>query len=227
MCYNKPDLETNEMRKSGHKVVVTIFAVICSLLNVSSAAPESTSSHEYRVKAAFMFQFVNFIDGWKFQQKDGENKESHSDKDKKVLIGIIGENPFKDAFEPLMEKKIRDRNIAIKKFKGFSEVKKRDKNIEVHPDIKDIQKCDMLFLCSSEKQYIVDILKPIQKERILTIADTQGFLEKGGIVNFIIERNRVRFEVNVIAAKRANLVLRSKLLRLATRVIMEDKVEEK
>lgn len=206
-------------------VVVTIFAVICSLLNVSSAASESTSSHEYRVKAAFMFQFVNFIDGWKFQQKDNESKENRSNKDKIVLIGIIGENPFKDAFRPLMDKKIRDRKITLKKFKGFSEVKKKDKDIEVHPDIKDIKKCDMLFLCSSEKQYIVDILKPIQNERILTIADTHDFIEQGGIINFIIERNKVRFEVNVIAAKRANLVFRSKLLRLAARVIMEDKVE--
>ena len=216
-----------KIRKSGQIVVVTILVVIGALLSVTPAAAESTSSHEYQVKAAFMFQFVNFIDGWKFQQKDSESNKNNSDKDKLVLVGIIGENPFKDAFVPLMEKKIRDRRIVLKQFKGFSDYKKKDKKIEVHPDIEDIKKCDMLFICSSERQYIIDILKPVQSERILTVADTQDFIEHGGIINFIIEKNKVRFEVNVIAAKRANLIFRSKLLRLAARVIMEDKVEGK
>ncbi len=215
------------MRKRGHVVIVAILAVTYTMLSMSPAAAETTSSHEYRVKAAFMSQFVNFIDGWKFQQKESERNENGSNSDEKIFVGIIGENPFKDAFVPLMENKTRDRKIALKQFRGFSDLKKKNKEIEVHPDIEDIKKCDMLFLCSSEKQYIVDILKPIQSERILTVADTQGFIEQGGIINFIIEKNRVRFEVNVIAAKRANLILRSKLLRLAARVIMEDKLEEK
>ena len=81
-------------------------------------------------------------------------------------------------------------------------------------------------MCSSERQYINEILEPIRNERILTIADTKGFLEKGGIINFIIEKSKVRFEINVEGARRAKLTIRSKLLRLATRVIMKDEVED-
>jgi hypothetical protein len=85
----------------------------------------------------------------------------------------------------------------------------------------------VLLLCPSEQRHIRNTLDPIRTESILTIADTEGSLEKGGIINFVIEKNKIRFEINTAAAKRAGLTIRSKLLRLATRLIAEDDVEGK
>ena len=203
--------------------IVIILAVIFVMPCVSLAGANAASSHEYRLKAAFMFQFVNFIDGWKFQQKTNENDQSN---DKRILIGIIGEDPFKDAFKPLMEKTVKNRKIAIKRFKGLSKLKSQDESVTLHPDLEDIKKCDLIFVCPSERQYIDEILDPLRNERILTISESQGFLEKGGVINFIIEKSRVRFEVNIAGAKRANMTIRSKLLRLAAQIIMDDEVEE-
>jgi len=170
-----------------------------------------------------MYQFVNFVDGWKFQQEtDGSNGSG----EKIILLGIIGKDQFGDAFKPLMDKTVKDRRIRVKRFEGFSILKSQDKKVTVHPDVNEIKKCDLLFVCSSEQKYIDEILGPIRNERILTIADTEDFLEKGGIINFIIEKSRVRFEINIDGAKRAKMTIRSKLLRLATQIIMEDEVKD-
>jgi len=199
------------------------LAVICIFSSMSTAASGSASSYEYRLKATFIYQFVNFIYGWKFEQ---EKDEDNKGEEKTIVLGIIGKDPFGEAFKPLAEKTAKERKIEVKRFEGFSKLKSRDEEIAVHPQIDQLKKCDILFVCSSEQKYIDKILSPIRNERVLTIADTEGFLEKGGIINFIIEKSKVRFEINVEGARRAKLTIRSKLLRLATDVIMEDEVED-
>ncbi len=209
-----------------HLAGIAGLAVMYVFSCMSPAAAQSTSNYEYRLKATFMYQFVNFIDGWKFQQEKNENNNNKENKEKIILLGIIGKDPFRDAFKPLMEKTVRDRKIKVRRFEGFSKLKSQDENVTVHPKTDQIKKCDLLFVCSSEQQYTNEILDPLRNEKILTIAETEGFLEKGGIINFIIEKSKVHFEINVVGAKRAKLTIRSKLLRLATRVIMEDDVED-
>ena len=218
MCHNKNKAKFVR-RIAGIAGLEMIYILSC----VSTVAAQSSVSYEYRLKATFIYQFINFIDGWKFQQEKDENNEN---KGEKILIGVIGEDPFGDAFKPLLEKTIKDRKMEVKRFEGFSELKSRDKNVTIHPEIRQIKKCDLLFVCSSEQKYINEILDPIRNERIMTIADTEGFLEKGGIINFIIKKNKVRFEINIAGAKRAKMTIRSKLLRLAVRIIMDDEVEQ-
>jgi hypothetical protein len=58
------------------------------------------------------------------------------------------------------------------------------------------------------------------------VGEMPGFLEAGGIMNFLMEDNKVRFEVNAAAAKHAKLKIRSQLLRLAKRVIEEKDAPE-
>jgi hypothetical protein len=50
---------------------------------------------------------------------------------------------------------------------------------------------------------------------ILTVGDTEGFAQSGGIIRFVTENNRIRFRINVDAAEAAHLTISSKLLRLA------------
>ena len=207
--------------------IVTILAACLLILStVQQTRAEEVPYEEYEIKAAFMYQFVNFIDGWRFQQKSGEGSGENPDNNRAITIGIIGKNPFQDAFIPLKEKQIKDRKVVVKYFKGLSELNSADEKVTLHPEIDRIKQCDLLFICSSEHQYIEDILNPIRRELILTIADTQDFVESGGVINFIIDKNKVRFEINTAAAHRAKLKIRSKLLRLAKRILENDNVEE-
>jgi hypothetical protein len=207
--------------------IVTVLAACLLLLStVQQARAEEAPYKEYEVKAAFMYQFVNFIDGWKFQQKSDEGNGENADDDKPIVIGIIGKNPFQDAFVPLKAKQIKDKNVVVKYFKGLSELNSDDEKVALHPEIERIKQCDLLFICSSEHEYIKDILNPIRHEPILTIADTHCFVESGGVINFIMDKNKVRFEINTAAAHRAKLKIRSKLLRLAKRILKDDDIEE-
>jgi hypothetical protein len=190
------------------------------MLRERTAYGESEASNEYKIKAVYIFQFINFIEGWEFQ------KEGNKNNNEPIVIGIIGKSPFDDAFEPLMEKTIQDRKIFIKYFIGFSELNNTDKKDMPHPDLEQIKGCNVLFVCSSEKNYITDILSSIRNDTILTVADMPNFLEKGGIINFILEKNKVLFNINTAAAKRAKLTIRAKLLRLAKKVIETDQIEE-
>jgi hypothetical protein len=82
-----------------------------------------------------------------------------------------------------------------------------------------LKKCHLLFICQSERKNTKEILDILNNNGVLTVADTQGFLDDGGIVNFIIEDNKVRFDINLTASEKAGLKIRSQLLRLAKKVI--------
>jgi len=79
----------------------------------------------------------------------------------------------------------------------------------------------VLYVCASEKEHLKEIINIVEGSSVLTVGDTDGFLEAGGIINLLIEDKKVRFEVNVTAAEKANLQIRSQLLRLAKRVVKE------
>jgi len=84
-----------------------------------------------------------------------------------------------------------------------------------------LKKCHLLFICQSERKNAKEIFDLLKNNGVLTVADTEGFLEDGGIVNFVIEDNKVRFDINLTASEKAGLKIRSQLLRLAKKVIKD------
>jgi hypothetical protein len=66
-------------------------------------------------------------------------------------------------------------------------------------------------------------LRAVEKNGLLTVGETPAFLNDGGIINFVLDQGRIRFEIDQDAAVRANLVISSRLLRLALRVVPESR----
>lgn len=184
-------------------VVLSLFVITIPL----EAQTESTSNQEYRIKAAFLYNFINFVD-WP--------KEKVTDSNELITIGIIGRDPFGKVFEPLKNKQAKDKKVLIRRFKGLEESIKSSDQIEA------IRKCHLLFVCRSEKQQLRKIINIVKGHNVLTVGDMNDLLESGGIVNFVIEDQKVCFEINNNAAKQAKLNIRSKLLRLAKKVIDEE-----
>jgi hypothetical protein len=179
---------------------------------------DTTASREYQIKAAFLYNFIMFTD-WP--------KEKMSDDNEPIIIGIIGKDPFGDAFEPVKDKNVKGKNVVIELFKGLEELKEADKkNFQEHPQIDSIKKCHVLFISSSEKKWLSEVIDGVKDNSILTVTDTEGFIEAGGIINFTVEEKKVGFEVNLIATEKAKLKISSKLLRLAKRVIKKENKEE-
>jgi hypothetical protein len=198
------------MRIKACNLIFLALALFVVLI-VPHAWADSAQSLEYQVKAAFLYNFIKFVD-W---------PEETSDSNEPIIIGIVGKDPFEDAFKPLQEKEAKDRKVIIQRFEGFVELEKSGKKEkdQPHPKNQDIQKCHLLFICPSESERIADIIASVKGHSILTVGDIQGFLESGGIVNFVIEENKVGFEINIAAAEHAKLKIRSQLLRLAKRVV--------
>ena len=203
------------------RIKVYIFVVLPLALFVppiaARAQADSASSREYQIKAAFLYNFLNFVD-WP--------KERIADSNEPITIGIIGKDPFGDAFQPVRNKKVRNKKIIIERFKGLEELKKagEKEKTEMHRIIEALRKCHLLFICSSEEKELKEIINLVKGHNVLMVGDMKGFLESGGIINFLMEEKKVRFEINVAAVKRAELQIRSQLLRLAKRVITEDDV---
>lgn len=183
-------------------------------------APTGTKlDREYPIKVGFLYNFMKFTN-WPAESVQDDNNSIAADSNEPMTIGIIGKDPFGGSFEVLRNKLVRNRKIVTKRFKSFPEVKKSSEQI------KSIRKCHVLFVCSSQEVEFRKILDLVKDHAVLTVADTEGFLESGGIINFVPEEKKIRFEVNVTVAKRAKLKISSKLLSLAKRIVEEKQAKD-
>jgi len=228
-----------------HRWVVWLAALVVlggSWPNVYGAPESRSHKHsekEYQVKAAFIYNFMKFIE-WPKETTgkgaDGENsKEPKKDNDKKdepIVIGMVGDNPFGKAFELIIKKKINNKKIAITEFEGLEEYKARAKNKAKYKEEyiaeyeKALKKCHVLFFHATKVHNYHGIVELVGDSSVLTVGDIESFTDNGGVIGFAVEKKKVRFEVNLTAARRANLKISSKLLRLAKRVIEEKKTTE-
>jgi hypothetical protein len=196
------------------KIKTYIFVVVFLVLLIWTQAqtePTSITGREYQLKAAFLYNFIMFID-WPPEKMAGNEP---------IIIGVIGKDPFGDAFEPIKGKQVNNRQVVVKRFKGFEEFKKADQ-AELDQLKEAIKKCHVLYICRSETKTIKEITDLIKGHGVLTVGSVESFVESDGrIINFIVEEDKIRFEINVTAAREAKLQIRSQLLRLAKRIIGE------
>ena len=180
---------------------------------------ESAREREYKIKAAFVYNFIKFID-WP--------QEKTPDKDAPITIGVIGSDTVVKAFDPVRNKQVKGRRLVIKRFEEWDKLKKsQEKNDSAWKEkLEALKKCRVLFICTCEsgkKEVPVEIIKALKGSGILLVGEMPGFLEKGGVINFVTENKKVRFEVNSTSAKRNKLKIRSQLLKLAKRVYKEER----
>ncbi len=75
--------------------------------------------------------------------------------------------------------------------------------------------CQILFISSSEEVRLKEILAVLDNTSVLTVSDMPYFTRRGGMIQFVTEANRIRFEVNLTSAERTGLILSSQLLKVA------------
>ena len=162
------------------------------LLSADAGAQESQPS-EYQVKAAFLFNFAKFVE-WPPGSFAGATSP--------MVIGILGDNPFgSDLEQTIQNKTINNRLIVIKPL----------------PSLAEATNCQVLFISTSEKKRLAEIFDGLRGASVLTVGETDRFTEAGGMINFVEEGNKIRFQINDAAAKGAGLKISSKLLSLASR----------
>ncbi|HWG58094.1 MAG TPA: YfiR family protein [Candidatus Acidoferrales bacterium] len=153
-------------------------------------SPDSNSS-EYLIKAGFIYNFVKLM-----QWPAGAFAQASSP----IVIGVIGADPFRGTLDDVLKgKEVNGRSFVVKHLKWGA-------------DLKD---CNIVFLSASESAHLDDLLRLTKGGPVLTIGDMPGFAQRGGIINFVLQDDRVRFEINVEAAQQANIAISSRLLALA------------
>lgn len=190
------------MSKRACKVLLlTIGAALTFCAHFAAADSETYPEHE--VKAAFMYNFLKFID-WPDEKVPDGNEPMN--------IFVVGDYPECKTFKDIQEKSQDSNPVRVQIFKSFEQM--NDPNV--------LKDCHLLYICKSEKKHVSRILAIVKDSNVLTVGEYDGFLEAGGVINFVEYREKLRFEVSMPAATAANLKLRSKLLKLAKRVITEE-----
>jgi hypothetical protein len=178
------------------------FVALASLglLSVPVAGGEASPPQptEYRLKAAFLFNFAKFVD-WP--------DDAFTNATAPLVIGILGQFPSNDGT-----------NAASQ-----IEATIRDKKINNHPlQVSEIQSlakatnCHILFISISEEKRLTEIFDALRVAPVLTVGDgLGGFTKAGGMINFVVEANKIRFHIDNDRAKNARLRISSRLLSLA------------
>jgi hypothetical protein len=153
----------------------------------ASAAWGQSKPTEYEVKAAFLFNFARFVE-WPEQTPQDT-----------LHICIVGEDRFGAAFAAVTAQSKSQQPILVHVFDGDT----------------DLPLCHILFVSGSEKRRLASILKRAGTRPVLTVSDLDGFAKAGGMIGFVLRKNKIRFQINNAAAARSKLTLSAKLLRLA------------
>jgi hypothetical protein len=171
--------------------------ILCIVLSVVVSAAmlqaESAKPGEYEVKAAYLYNFGKFV-----RWPDNVPAEGQT-----FSICVMGRDPFGKTLDAILDGgSWQGKPIAAKRILS----------------VEDVSACNLLFVSASDSEQWGEILPVVQKLPILTVSDSPLFSRRGGIIEFILTENRVRFEVNVGAAEKAGLNINSQLLKIATRV---------
>jgi hypothetical protein len=174
--------------------IATTFAIAIALsLSIAPAARADTAL-EYRIKAAFLYNFAKFID-WP--------EAAFSTEDAPVIFCVVGPDPFGDSLRGTVDgRKVGGRDIVIR--------------LDVRPD--QTTECHLVFSPNAQAGAVARILQQGVRAGLLTVGEGQGFLESGGIISLVVEDGKVRFDVNTEAAEAADLKVSSQLLKLARTV---------
>lgn len=85
--------------------------------------------------------------------------------------------------------------------------------------VSEIQGCHVLFIGEDEKGQLASLLANMKGSPILTVGESERFVNQGGIIGFCLEENKIRFEINLDSAEKAQLRISARLLALAKIVI--------
>jgi hypothetical protein len=166
---------------------VTSACVLLLLYTVGSTQPTVTS--EYQLKAAFLFNFLQFVD-WPTNAFDSP--------DQSIALCILGPDPFGAELDSVIAgERINGRSIEIRRL------------TEVVP----AANCHLLYVNVRSRQGLRRALEQLRGLPVLTVSDATAFSGEGGMIEFVRQEDRIRLRVNLRAASEARLRLSSKLLR--------------
>jgi hypothetical protein len=168
---------------------------IIGFLTSSTVWCQQRRAAEYQVKAAFLYNFAKFVE-WP--------ADAFARPDSPLQICVLGENPFGADLEAI----INGKEVGGHPVRSVEANRPRE-----------MRTCHILFVSSSDLMRLKEALSAVTGHWTLVVSEGTGFTQHGSMLNFVLEEDRVRFEVNDKAATSAGLKISSKLLSVAKSII--------
>jgi len=181
-------------RRFARRLLAGLVAVCAGLGTWPAADAQAPAPSEYEVKAALLLNFARFTE-WP--------ESAFASPNAPLVIGVVGRDPF----GPLLEKIFSNKTVGSRSIQV--------KRLSVEQDLK---QCHLLFVPASEKRRQRDLLSRLKDASVLTVGDSDEFLEHGGAVRLLLKDGSVRFSIDLQSAKAARLRITSNVLRLADEV---------
>ena len=164
-------------------------ASVLGLLFATLSPTASDNRPEYQIKAAFLLNFTRFVE-WPEPPNASDS----------FTLCVLGRDPFGAALDEVAGGQIvHGRQLLIRR------------NIGLH----ELRSCQVLFLASSEMYRSNEVIESLADCSVLTVGEARDFAVRGGVINFVMQDGKVRFQVNLAAAARARLKVNFRLLQLA------------
>ena len=170
---------------------LVVWVFVCENL----PAAETGGLTETQIKAAYVFNFTKFTE-WPASNSASE--------DTPIVIGVLGDDSFGKILAELTKGEVVRKHPLVVTNLNASD---------------DLGACQVLFVRSSDKEQIPALLLKLKGTPVLTVADTDGFVDRGGMVNFITDQQKVKFEINQTAVEESGLRLSSKVFQIAKRIV--------
>jgi hypothetical protein len=176
----------------GLRRMLTALVLAWALLVTPGLDAQSPKPTDYDVKAAYLYNFGRFVEWPLKAAQDGS-----------FTVCILGQDPFGPTLDATLSgETIGGKTVVAKRISGPEES----------------GGCQILFLSLTEGSHLNKIISAVNKEPVLTVSDMPQFAQRGGMIQFVLEGKKVRFEVNLTATQHAGLTLSSELLKVATTV---------
>src|ERR1044071_2850351 len=144
----------------GRMQPLLLLALLIAACAPFEARGQAAASLEYRVKAVFLLNFIKFVE-WP--------ADSYPDAASPITICVLGEDPFGSLLEETVKgETVNGRALAIKRVRS----------------VEDVSGGQIVFVSASEKNQMKDILNRLKGRHVLTVGETNDFLELGGVIRF-------------------------------------------
>ena len=158
-------------------------------------ADENGINHrEYEIRAAYLYNFL-LLTEWPLEVA-GQSKD-------RIMLAILGEPEFdSDIFLPITGKKIDNKKVVIKHYQKLEE-------------IEEFEGCFLLYVGLTQAEHLSKIFDAVGDYPVILVSDIPGFLDQGGMIQFITNENNLRFMINKKPIDKSGLRISSQILRVA------------
>jgi hypothetical protein len=173
------------------RLVARLTILVLLAVGRSSFAVEPPPLNEFQLKTGYLFNFTRFVE-W----PEGAFLSTKTP----LLVCIVGDTPMTNLLiETAVGKVVNGRSVEIKRIRAME----------------DLRECHLVFVSLAEQRRVVRILDSLRGTNALTVGEDSGFVRAGGMINFYIQDNKVKLEINLEAASRAHLKISAKLIAVA------------